>query len=110
MIDALLNTVMGLTIVFAALIFISFCIYVLKYIPALLDFVASKFNKETTPEETEVRNISQESKTSVPERANKEDDKELIAVITAAVIQTISESTNQEVTADGLIIRKIKRK
>ncbi len=109
--QALLNTVMGMSIVFAALIFISFCIYLLKYIPKLMDFLADKFKKEEPAKPEEVKKEEPPvSKSTITKKASKKDDTELAAVIAAAIAAVMSEQTGQEVSADGLIIRKIKRR
>ena len=77
MLYALLNTVMGICIVFLVLLLIAWIISLFKYI--------NKFEKEELS-----------------------DDLELVAVITAA-IHAYEEAQGNDVPADGLVIRSIRR-
>lgn len=91
-----LNTILGMGTVFAVLIFISFIIYLFKYIPVL----ESKFSrkpKTTTEAKTTTTKVVEE----VEETA---DDEELIAVIAAAIAAAEGTST------DGFVVRSIKRR
>lgn len=96
-VKALLNTVMGMSVVFAVLILISFIISLLKYVPGLLD----RKNKQ--------QNLVVEKDSTIPLESYEEeelvDDTELVAVITAAIMASMGE----EAPADGLVVRSIRR-
>lgn len=99
--DALLNSVMCISIVFILLIFISFVISLFKYI----NKVEQKFSKKDTvivpiQEAAESEELIYEEELS--------DDLELAAVITAA-IYAYEESAGVEVSTDGLVVRSIRR-
>lgn len=91
-----INTVMSIAIVFVVLIFISFIIYLLKYIPELLGLE----KKEAAPV------VETAPAIPVAEEENLTDDTELVAVITAAIMA----SMGSEAPADGLVISSIKRR
>lgn len=92
-----LNTIMCIAIVFVVLIFISFIISLLKYIPRLLGLEKKKeiIVSEVVP-----------AAPVAEEEENLTDDTELVAVITAAIMA----SMGSEVPADGLVISSIKRR
>lgn len=90
-----LNTVLGMGTVFVVLIFMSFIISLLKYIPMLID----KITKKEKAEETE----KAVSETAEPE-VESADDTELVAVIAAAI--AAAEGTSP----DGFVVRSIKRR
>ena len=81
-----LNTVLGMGTVFVVLIFISFIIYLLGYIPKLQEKLANKDKKVEEKKEAPVQ-------AAPAPVAAAEDDAELVAVI-AAAIQT--DGINQE--------------
>lgn len=91
---AAINTLIGMGTVFLVLIFISFLIYLLKFVPMLLD------KKKSEPEPV----------AAVPAPAvtvpleEETDDTELIAVIAAAI--AASEGT----TTDGFVVRSIRKR
>ncbi len=90
-----LNTVLGMGTVFVVLIFISFIIYLFRYIPVL----EKKFSRKSK--------ATAEVKTATPvveEVEEAADDEELIAVIAAAVAAAEGTST------DGFVVRSIKRR
>ncbi len=92
-----LNTILGMGTVFVVLIFISFIIYLFKYIPVLEQKLSRK-SKKTAPAQV---------KTSTPvveEVEEAGDDEELIAVIAAAIAAAEGTST------DGFVVRSIKRR
>ena len=93
-----LNTLLGMGTVFAVLIFMSFIISLLKYIPAILDKMSKK-NKAEAPKTAAPAKAA-------PQAAEEEyvDDTELIAVIAAAI--AAAEGTQ----ADGFVVRSIKRR
>jgi len=94
-----LNTVLGMGTTFAVLIFLSFIIWLLKFIPAL----EKKFRKtpETAAIAAEPAAASAPAPVAEPDEA---DDTELAAVIAAAV--AASEGT----FPDGFVVRSIKRR
>lgn len=100
---ALLNTIMSILIVFAMLIIISLVISLFQYIPVLQE----RFQKKDTvpaPQPTTAPVLEPEPE----EEEELSDDLELVAVITAA-ITAYEEACGNEVPADGLLVRSIKR-
>lgn len=93
-----LNTVLGMGTTFAVLIFLSFIIWLLKFIPAL----EKKFRK--TPETAAIAEEPAASAPAPVAEPDEADDTELAAVIAAAV--AASEGTSPE----GFIVRSIKRR
>ena len=93
---ALLNTVLGMGIVFIALILIAFIIALIGVVPKLL--------RDRTKEET-ISIVKEEA--AVEETSYEEliDDTELVAVITAAIMASMGD----EAPADGLVVRSIRR-
>ncbi len=94
--EALVNTVIGMGTVFVVLILISFIIYLLKFVPSLLD--------RSKKEEIVVR-----SENAAPVVSGNTDDTQLVAVITAAITAAM-EQEGTPVAADGLVIRSIKKR
>lgn len=70
-----LQSIVGISVVFLALVALSFCIYLFGKI-----MVKGIQNRKSKPEKTNVENIK-----SIEVDADIEDDGELIAVITAAI-------------------------
>ena len=98
---AALNTILGMGTVFVVLIFLSFVIWLLKFIPV----VAEKFNKKQTAEPAPAAAApapAAPAPAAEPEASG--DDTELAAVIAAAV--AAAEGTSP----DGFIVRSIKRR
>lgn len=97
-----LNTILGMGTVFVVLIFLSFVIWLLKFIPVL----EKKFRKAPAA----VEPVKAETPAAapvpaaVPAEAAAEDDSELVAVIAAAV--AAAEGTS----VDGFVVRSIKRR
>ncbi len=91
-----LNTVLGMGVVFAVLIFLAFLIAGLKYIPVLLKLFEKK-EETVAVEETPVAAATE----PVEELS---DDLELVAVITAAIAAQEGTST------DGFVVRSIRRR
>lgn len=89
-----LNTVLGMGTVFVVLIFMSFIISLLKYIPMLMDKMTKK---EAAPAEAVQPEIVETEEVVA-------DDTELIAVIAAAIAAAEGTST------DGFVVRSIKRR
>ncbi|MCM1244308.1 MAG: OadG family protein [Roseburia sp.] len=106
--EALVNTLLGMGTVFVILILISFVIYLLKFIPELLNRSEKKSAAEqpaaavpkATPTVPRVQPTAVESKT---------EDTQLVAVITAAVAAAM-EQEGTPVPAEGLVIRSIKKR
>lgn len=101
--DAGINTLIGISVVFIALLFISFIISLFKYI--------SVFEKKAGGKKTEnVPVAKQPEQTVAPaaEPVSEMDDLELIAVITAA-IHAYEEAQGNSVTGD-LVVRSIRKR
>ncbi len=97
----LLNILIGLGIVFAALIFIAGLIYIIKSISGLTntkpgDGASNSGYTVNTPVIAKEETVAEEVLT---------DDLELVAVITAAIMA----SMGNEAPADGLVVRSIRR-
>ena len=101
--EGLANTALGMGTVFAVLILIFFIIYLLKFVPALLE---RKGKEEVAEEKVQVQKPVQQE--TVP--VQNTDNSELIAVIAAAVAAQMSEETGIAVAPDGLVIRSIKKR
>lgn len=98
---ALLNTVMGISIVFVVLLLISWIIGLFKYIGKIEAKLAAKKNKTAEPAkvETPAAAVAEEELS---------DDLELVAVITAA-IHAYEEAQGNNIPADGLVVRSIRK-
>ena len=92
-----MNTLLGMGTVFVVLIFISFIIYLLGYIPKLQEKLANKDKKVEEKKEAPVQ-------AAPAPVAAAEDDAELVAVIAAAIAAAEGTST------DGFVVRSIKRR
>lgn len=93
-----LNTLLGMGTVFVMLIFMSFIISLIKYVPALLNGTSKK-KKEEAPNAAPAPAVA-----AAVEEAEEMDDTELVAVIAAAI--AAAEGT----TTDGFVVRSIKRR
>jgi len=101
-----LNTLMGMGIVFIVLIFISFIIYLMGFIPKMFSG-EKKAKKEKKVEEKPVSGIDNAvNAIAENEEAELTDDLELVAVITAAIMASLGE----EAPEDGLVVRSIKKR
>ncbi|MBR1568014.1 MAG: OadG family protein [Lachnospiraceae bacterium] len=109
-----MNTLMGMGVVFLALIFIAFVISLFKFLPG-----SGAKQQKAKEEAKKAAALAQRAKTSatVPEEAvraadpDSEDlmnDQELVAVITAAVYAA-SSGRRSVASSDQLIVRSIKR-
>ncbi len=110
--EALVNTLLGMGTVFCVLILISFIIYLLKFIPDLLN--GSKKEKESVQiADNRKQPVPAQKPVSKPAPApsvsKPADDTQLVAVITAAVMAAM-EQEGTPVPADGLVIRSIKKR
>lgn len=106
--EALVNTALGMGTVFLVLILISFIIYLMKFIPDLLDRSSAKKEAATalTPAS---RPVPVPAPAAVPAAPSKTEDTQLVAVITAAVSAAM-EQEGTPVPAGGLVIRSIKKR
>ena len=93
-----LNTILGMGTVFVVLIFISFIIYLFKYIPVIQD----KFAKKNKVEVKAPEKAAAPAEVQVVEESS--DDEELVAAIAAAIAAYEGTST------DGFVVRSIKRR
>lgn len=100
--EATVNTLIGISVVFLALIFISFVISLFKYINLFEQKLAAK-KAGSTPTAP-----APAASAPVVEAAPEMDDLELIAVITAA-IHAYEEAQGNTVTGD-LVVRSIKKR
>lgn len=100
-----MNTIMGLVVVFAVLIFLSFVISLLKYVPGFVESFGKKKKGQTEePEQLSAAVSSSASQVSQEEESEEvTDDEELIAVIAAAI--AAAEGTSQ----DGFQVRSVRR-
>lgn len=118
------NTIIGMGIVFVVLIFISFIISLLKYVPMLLDKEtrqarkAEKAKLKATDDTTETSNDDKDAVSSVGaivDIVNTEtgvsamDDTQLVAVITAAIAASEGQSIVIYPSNDKLVARKVRR-
>ena len=93
-----LNTLLGMGTVFVMLIFMSFIISLIKYVPALLNGTSKK-KKEEAPKAAPAPAVA-----AAVEEAEEMDDTELVAVIAAAIAAYQSEGGT-----GNLVVRKIQR-
>ena len=101
-----LNTLLGMGTVFAVLIFLAFLISLMKYIPALLDMMTGKGEKQAGEAVSVAIAPVVTSTTTAPVATVAEvvDDLELVAVITAAI------AAQEGTTTDGFVVRSIRRR
>lgn len=100
--EALINTGLGMGTVFIVLILISFIIYLLGFVPKLLERPSKK--KEEAPVAVPATSAPVVAPVVAPT-----DDTQLVAVITAA-IEAAMEAEGTPVPTDGLVIRSIKKR
>ncbi len=122
--EAAFNTLIGMGIVFVVLVFISFIIYLFKFLPGSPANKAKDNKKKQGPKQTKVDKPVSTS-TSVQDTNSTDtispdvvavisaavmaSENELVAVITAAIMASMEEE-GIDVPADGLVIRSIRRK
>ncbi len=104
MAEATVNTIIGITVVFLALLFISFVISLFKYINKFEQKLAEKKAGKAPAPKAEPA----PAPAPVTEAAPEMDDLELIAVITAA-IHAYEEAQGNVVEGD-LVVRSIKKR
>jgi sodium pump decarboxylase gamma subunit len=104
MAEAGINTIIGITVVFLALLFISFIISLFKYISKFEQMLANrKANKNAAPAP-----VPAATPAPVAAPVEETDDLELIAVITAA-IHAYEEAQGNVVEGD-LVVRSIRKR
>lgn len=114
MLDALLNTVIGLTTVFLVLILIAFVIWLFKFIPAMqrvfakLNFISAIKKKRNNKRIQKNEDMDSVDNTVAQidareEAENLTDDLELVAVIAAAI------AAYEETDINGFVVRSIKK-
>ena len=97
-----MNTLMGMGIVFVVLIFISFIIWLLGFIPNIMSG-----EKKSAPAPAPVAAPAPVPvPAEEPEEEDLTDDLELVAVITAAIMASMGE----EAPEDGLVVRSIRKR
>lgn len=100
-----LNTILGMGTVFIVLIFISLMIGLFAYIPKIQQKMSKKKEAKAEAEVEVVSSIDNTVSQIVEQEEELVDDGELVAVITAAIMASMGD----EVPADGLVVRSIKR-
>ena len=116
--EAVSNTIVGVAVVFGALLFFSFVISLLKYVNVLENKKASK--KEAKAEEKAVPMVAIENTVAQIEEEELCNDAELVAVITAAIYEyeaaaAVAQAQAQGLPApvmtnqNGLVVRSIRR-
>ena len=104
--EAGLNTLMGMGIVFLVLIFISFIIWLMGFIPKMMSG-EKKTAPAPVPAKPEVpAPATSQAPAAVSEPEELSDDLELVAVITAAIMASMGE----EAPEDGLVVRSIRKR
>lgn len=96
--NAVLNTVIGILVVFAVLILISFLISLFKYLPGS----GAKQSKKAKPAAATAPVLAAPA---TPAAQDLTDDKELVAVITAAIAASMGTTST-----DGFVVRSIKKR
>ena len=100
-----LNTVLGMAIVFAVLTLIIFVISLFKYLPN----TTSKENNKSKASDAKVSPVDNAIAQIVhQEETNLMNDHELVAVITAAIASMKSEGLS-DTTAGGFVVRSIRK-
>ncbi|HHT97189.1 MAG TPA: OadG family protein [Clostridiales bacterium] len=102
--NAALNTIIGLLTVFSVLILITFIISTFKYIPMIMEKLSKDKEKDLSSKEVSTRD-SELFEVEDNEYTNNE---ELVAVITAAIYASLSQS-NEQIPVNGLVVRSIRK-
>ena len=103
MVDAGVNTIVGMVTVFLILIFISLTISCFKLIPILEKKLSKKSAESNVVTESIDSTLAQITSN---EEIDETDDLELVAVITAAIMEYLGD----EAPADGLVVRNIRKR
>ncbi len=101
LINAGLNTVIGLSVVFGVLILISFIISLFKYIPKIQGYFADRKNKKSA--KSEKAELMEKAIEQIVKKEEMSNDLELVAVITAAICA----ATNQ--SSDSFVVRSVRK-
>ncbi len=120
--EATTNTILGITVVFGALLFFTFIISLFKYISVIENKIKAKKEgkaaDEAIPAKAIENTVTQITKT---ETENLTDDLALVAVITAAIqafeeengnaaaVATAAPAANVAKVSNGLVVRSIHR-
>jgi hypothetical protein len=111
---ALEHTAIAMLTVFTVLILISFIIYLLKYVPILLNRMQKKEPAEAVASRQREDSVPQQNKNLVSQdtapRSESGNDGQIIAVIAAAIAAQMTEETGVTVAPEGLVIRSIKKR
>ena len=124
---ALEHTGIAMGVVFGVLIVISGLIYLLKFVPdliggnekkALAEAVNALRNAQTdrqpkvlgNPKNRQMVGRGTGSGSAASSQVSKTDDAQIVAVIMAAIAAQMSEEAGVPVSADGLVIRSIKKR
>lgn len=109
--SALVNTVLGICVVFAALIFISFIISLFKYISVIeKKMKAKKEAKEGKKENNPPAQAAGDTVAQTEETEALTGDSELVAVIMAAIYAYEAEQgTAVNTVNNGLVVRSIRK-
>ena len=102
---AALNTIMSMAIVFVVLIFIALIIYMMRFIPVLLDKVTGK--NKNSEENVVQKKESQFATTEVETASDFNNEEEIAAVITAAIMAYEAETGAAPGT---FVVRSIRRR
>jgi sodium pump decarboxylase gamma subunit len=92
------NVLIGMGVVFVALIVISFIIYLLKPVS---DLIENGFKKKVAPVQ-----VVPTPRNEQIEEVNIDNETELVAVITAAIMASYEEKSYKP---DGLVVRRIRK-
>lgn len=97
--DAVMNAIVGLGTVFIVLIFLTFVISLMKYVPGLVE----SFGKKKVAEAVQEPVPAAPAAVQEPVEEELADDQELVAVIAAAV------AAYEGTSADGFVVRSIRK-
>ena len=97
--DAVMNAIVGLGTVFIVLIFLTFVISLMKYVPGLVESFGKKKVAEAVQEPVPAAPAAGQE----PVEEELADDQELVAVIAAAV------AAYEGTSADGFVVRSIRK-
>lgn len=104
--DAGISTVIGIVVVFCALVFISYVISLFKYISIWEKKLADKKAAKELPAKAIEQTVTQIAE---QEEQNLADDAELVAVISAAIQAYEEAQGNTAAVAGDLVVRSIKK-
>lgn len=105
---ALGNTLVGILVVFVALLFICFIISLFKYISVIENKLKERKEKKQEVKEIPAQAI-ENTVTQIAEAEELSDDLALVAVITAAIHAYEEANGTAPAVANGLVVRSIRR-